>query len=147
MFTIRLAAFVACLIGLSVVAPGARAADERLTATDVQAIEQVIRDQLDAFGHDDAGRAWGHSTPEIQRRFGNPDDFMRMVRDNYKAVYRAGSFQFVRLRKVDGTWTQTVDLVDESGFVWRAAFLMKRLGKSGWKVGGCTLTETSAIAA
>lgn len=135
------------MIGLSLVMPTARAAAERLPASDVQRIEQVIRDQLDAFGHDDAGRAWGHSTPEIQKRFGNPDDFMQMVRDNYQAVYRAGSFQFVRLRKVDGTWIQTVDLVDESGYVWRASFLMKRQGKSGWKIGGCTLTETSAIAA
>ena len=144
MFTIRWTALIACVVGLAIAAPS-RAAEERLPSTDVQAIEQVIRDQLDAFGHDDAERAWSHSTPEIQKRFGNPYDFMRMVRENYQAVYRAGSFQFVRLRKVDGIWSQTVDLVDESGYVWRATYLMKRQGK-GWKIGGCTLTETSTIA-
>ena len=146
MFTIRWPSALACLIALSITA-NVHAAEERLPAVDALAIQQVIRDQLDAFGHDDAGRAWGYSTPEIQKRFGSPDDFLRMVRDNYQAVYRAGGIQFGRLRKIDGTWTQVVELVDESGFVWRASFLMKRQGKSGWKIGGCTLTETSAIAA
>jgi len=132
------------MLGLGLAAP-ARAAEERLSAADARAIEQVIRDQLDAFGHDDAERAWGHSTPEIQKRFGSPDAFMRMVREHYQAVYRAGGVQFVRLRKVGGTWSQTVDVVDETGFVWRATYLMKRHGK-GWKIGGCTLAETSTIA-
>jgi hypothetical protein len=144
MFTIRRSALIVFMVGLAIAAP-LRAAQERLQRADVRAIEQVIRDQLDAFGHDDAERAWGHSTPEIQKRFGSPDDFMRMVRENYQAVYRAGRIQFVRLRKVDGIWSQTVDLVDEAGSVWRATYLMKRQGK-GWKIGGCTLTETSIIA-
>ncbi len=119
--------------------------DARVSATERQAIEKVIRDQLDAFGRDDARRAFAHATPDIQRMFGTPDNFMRMVHDHYEPVYRAGSVRFVRLDAVDGQWVQTVQLVDEGGRVWRALFTMKRQPNKTWKVGGCQLVPTSAM--
>jgi hypothetical protein len=129
---------------LAVSAANATAA-ERLNAVDRQAIEQTIRQQLDAFGRDDAERAFNFATPDIQRMFGSSDRFLRMVRDNYEPVYRSASVRFVRVELTEGQWVQTVQITDEEGKVWRALFTMRRQPDRGWKVGGCQLQETNAI--
>ena len=129
----------------AVVAADKPAVVERLSAADRQAIEQVIREQLDAFGRDDAEKAFAFATPDIQRMFGSSDSFMRMVRDNYEPVYRSTGVQFERLTPSEGQWVQAVRLTDDEGKVWRALFTMRRQADRGWKVGGCQLVETSAL--
>ena len=130
---------------LAIVVPRSSMAAEKISAVDQQAIEKVIRDQLDAFGRDDARGAFAHASPDIQRMFGTPDNFVRMVRDHYKAVYRTESVRFARLDFIDKQWVQTVQLVDQEGHVWRALFTMKRQADKTWKVGGCQLVATRAI--
>lgn len=116
-----------------------------ISANERQAIERVIREQLDAFGRDDARRAFTFASPDIQRMFRTADDFMRMVQDHYQPVYRAGSVRFIRLDAIDGQWVQTIQLVDDEGHVWRALFTMKRQPDKSWKVGGCQLVSTHAV--
>ena len=128
-----------------IAAPSADAA-EKLAPADRTVIEQTIRRQLDAFTRDDADGAFGFATPDIRRLFGSSDNFMQMVRENYQPVYRAASVTFVALQAVDGQWVQGVQLVDGDGKVWRALFTMKRQPDKSWKVGGCQLVQTSAIA-
>jgi Domain of unknown function (DUF4864) len=140
-FVVPALAFCAAL---SSFAP-ARAADT-LPAADRRAIERVIRQQLDAFGRDDATGAFAVATPEVQRMFGNADRFLALVRDEYDAVYRPASVRFVRLERIDGEWTQTVLITDEQGKVWGALYTMRRQVDRGWKVGGCRLVETDALA-
>ena len=130
---------------LALVAMDAGAAD-RFVASDRQAIETTIRRQLEAFGRDDAKAAFAYATPDIQRLFGSSDNFMSTVRESYEPVYRAVDPQFIRLDVVDGDWVQTVQLVDGEGRVWRALFTMKRQADRTWKVGGCQLVQTKALA-
>ena len=142
---LRVAVHVLALCGTLFGIDPARAA-EKLPAADRREIEQTIRRQLDAFGRDDAAGAFAYASPDIRRLFGTPDDFMRMVRNHYDPVYRAGSVQFVGLDSVAGQWVQVVQLVDGEGRVWRALFTMKRQPDRKWKVGGCQLVQTSALA-
>ena len=139
----RVARTVALCASLGIVA--AANAAEKLAPSDRQAIEQTVQQQLDAFGEDDAERAFGLATPDIRRLFGSSDRFMRMVRDNYEPVYRHASVRFVRIEHVGGQWVQTVQITDGEGRVWRAYFTMKRQPDKGWKVGGCQLQETNAL--
>jgi Domain of unknown function (DUF4864) len=136
---------VIALCGSWAIVSDSMAADQ-LAATDKRAIEQIIRSQLDAFGHDDADRAFGFATPDIQHMFGTSDHFMEMVREHYEPVYRAMGVRFVRLESVDGQWVQTVQITDGEGHVWRALFTMRRQPDKSWKVGGCQLVQTNAIA-
>ncbi len=136
------ALITALLIGVPQVAA---VAAERLAPSDRQAIEQTIRLQIDAFEHDDADRAFGFATADIQRMFGSSDHFLEMVRDNYEAVYRPASVRFERVALVDGQWVQAVQITDSEGRVWRALFTMRRQPDKSWKVGGCQLLETSAL--
>ena len=114
--------------------------------SDARAIEKVIRDQIDAFGRDDAKRAFAHAAPDIRRMFGTPDDFMRMVRDGYAPVYRASSIFFLKLETIEGFTLQTVQLVDSEGRVWIARFAMRQQPDKSWKVAGCELVATRSLA-
>ena len=114
--------------------------------SDARAIEKVIRDQIDAFGRNDAGRAFAHAAPDIRRMFGTPDDFMRMVRDGYAPVYRASSIFFLKLETREGFTLQTVQWVDSEGRVWIARFAMRQQPDKSWKVGGCELVATRSLA-
>ena len=136
---------VLLVIAFAGVVPSAHAAGP-LTAADRDAIRHTIRQQLDAFGRDDADGAFAHATADLQRRFGSSDNFMRMVRDEYEPVYRAETVQFGRLVIQQGRPVQRVDLVDGEGRVWQASFTMRRQADRRWKVGGCQLVQTSAIA-
>ena len=139
---VAVAAIAALTIGIVHAQAGAA---ERLTASDRQAIEHTIRLQIDAFEHDDADRAFGFATAEIQRMFGSSAHFLEMVRDNYEPVYRPASVRFDRVAMVDGQWIQAVQITDSEGRVWRALFTMRRQADKSWKVGGCQLVETSAL--
>lgn len=68
-------------------------------AQDDAAIEGVIRQQLDAFLAGDVDTAWGYASPEIQRLFGNPENFGRMVERGYPMVWAPGDVRFGRCRK------------------------------------------------
>ncbi len=145
MFTIRRALIAALL--LVAAAPVAFAADApTLVAADRAAIQAVIRDQLDAFARDDADRAFAHAAPDIRTQVGSPAAFMRMVETGYAPVYRSASATFERLQRIEGTWVQLVRLVDEDGAVWRAAYSMQRQRDRQWKIAGCQLARTQAIA-
>jgi hypothetical protein len=152
MFTIRFERFSwrtalqVLALGASLVALQPVAAAEKLGAADKRAIEQTIRRQLDAFLRDDADGAFGFATPDIRRMFGSSDQFMEMVRDHYEPVYRPSGVRFVGIDSVDGEWVGTVQIVDGDGKVWRALFTVKRQPDKSWKIGGCQLVQTSAIA-
>ena len=135
---------VAALVAVAVVAPVAAA--DKPTSADRRAIEATIRQQLDAFRSDDAERAFGFASPDIRRQFGSSDNFMRVVRERYEPVYRPSAVQFGRLDAIAGGWIQSVDLVDGDGRVWRALFTMRRQADRQWKIGGCQLLQTAAIA-
>ena len=124
----------------------ATAAADRPLPADRQAIEATIRSQLEAFGRDDADGAFRFASPDIQRLFRSAEAFMTMVREQYEPVYRATGVNFVKLDTSGGQWIETVQLVDGEGRVWRALFTMRRQPDKSWKVGGCQLVQTSAIA-
>ncbi len=117
-----------------------------LGAPERRAIERTIRQQLAAFGRDDADRAFAYATPDLRRRFGTPDRFLDVVREDYEPVYRATGVHFVRLSRVDRQWVQAIVVTDEAGRVWRVLFTMHRQPDRRWKVGGCRIVETGARA-
>jgi len=73
-----LIALLACLIAFSGLSSPASAQG----SPDSAAIESVIREQLDAFGHDDGAKAWSYAAPNIQMLFPDPESFMAMVGRN-----------------------------------------------------------------
>ena len=128
------------LIGWAVATP---AQVKSVSAADATAIRAVVEAQLDAFAQDDAGKAFALAAPQIQLMFGNAQTFMRMVKTGYPAVYRPASVIFLKPEVIDGDTMQLVQLSDQAGVVWIAAYRMQRQNDKQWRINGCELEKSA----
>lgn len=110
-----------------------------VSPADAEAIRTVIRSQIEAFQRDDSAAAFALASPSIQARFGSAENFMRMVRDGYQAVYRPRTYRFAELSIVDGTVIQEVALIGPDGLAVLAVYPMVELENGIWRTDGCTL--------
>ena len=123
----------------------ARAAD--LSVADAKSVRAVIQAQLAAFEVDDAARAFSFATPQLREVFGNPDNFMRMVRTSFPVVYRHATVAFLKPEQEDGTVTQAVHLTDGNGVLWLALYRLERQRDRSWRISGCQAVEAAGRAA
>ena len=126
------------LAGASASLPAAEVSRE-----DALAIRAVIAEQLDAFTHDDAPRAFSLATTGIRAQFGTPEAFINMVRAAYPAVYRPKTVQFEKPVLVEGQIVQPVKMTDAEGHMWVALYPMQRQADGGWRINGCQLARLS----
>ncbi len=77
-------------------------------ATDVSAVQNVIRAQERAFARSDAAAAYSHAAPAIQEIFPSAEIFMQMVQQGYPPVYRHQSFEFGETKVSGGHVAQRV---------------------------------------
>lgn len=110
-----------------------------VSAPDQAAIRGVIEDQLRAFQADDGNRAFGHASPILQGYFGDPQNFMQMVRSGYDPVYRPREVEFQGLEVTDGTVIQKVLFVDRDGKAFLARYAMQRQADGSWRINGVWL--------
>ncbi|MGO8915997.1 MAG: DUF4864 domain-containing protein [Stellaceae bacterium] len=132
------------LLVLLAAAPGAaRAGDDAVSAADTAAIRGVIQRQIAAFAKDDAATAFSFASPALQRQFGSPENFMRMVETGYRAVYHPRSVEFGAARRGDGTVVQEVDVIGPDGLGVRAFYLMEQERDGSWRINGVSLAPGS----
>jgi hypothetical protein len=107
--------------------------------TDPLAIRSVIEQQIQAFQKDDAPKAFSFASPEIQKQFGNAQNFMSMVKEAYPAVYRPRSVMFEKLNRVKGNQVQSVLLLAPNGTLMKAMYIMQKQASGSWRISGCYL--------
>lgn len=112
----------------------------RMTEADLIAIHQVIEQQIAAFQADNAVAAFSQAAPSIQAQFGTAENFARMVEAAYPPVYRPRSVIFENLLEIEGLPAQQIMLMDQSGHLIRATYLMQQQPMGDWKIIGCYLT-------
>lgn len=111
---------------------------------DKRAVREVIEAQLDAFRRDDAEGAFAYAAPGIRATFGSAQNFMAMVREQYRVVYRPRSVRFDAPRVVDGELVQPVRMTDDAGRTWLALYPMEKQADGRWRINGCQLTRLAA---
>jgi hypothetical protein len=116
-----------------------------LQAGDIHAIRAAVQGQLDAFAADDGDKAFGLSSADTRLRFGSPDNFLRVVRKYYPAIYRHRRVLFSPPELVDGNAIQLVNVVDAINHVWVAVYRLERDAAGAWKIDGCRLQATTGI--
>lgn len=114
-------------------------ADQPLGPSARQAIRAVIENQIAAFLNDDGPAAFALASPTIQRLFRTPAHFMRMVRRDYRPVYRPRKFVFMELAVREGQPIQQVLLHAPEGGVVFAFYLMERQPSGEWRINGVFL--------
>jgi hypothetical protein len=111
---------------------------------DAAAIRDVIARQLEAFRHDDAAGAFAFASPGIQAKFGTPEQFMAMVQNGYRPVYRPRDSRFGKLVMDREGPVQHVFLVGPDGRQVLALYSMEREANGSWRISGCVLVTTAA---
>jgi Domain of unknown function (DUF4864) len=127
--------FLALFIVVAMAAAPLRAADD----ADRAAIRAIIEQQLDAFQHDDAAKAYGFAAPSIKKMFPDETIFMRMVRDGYGVVYRHKDVLFGESSEAQAGMVQAVRLTDENGDTWLAIYTLEKQPDGSWLISGCIL--------
>ena len=138
------------LVCLVLLLGGERTADagsDTVTAADRAAVQDVIRQQMDAFRRDDGQMAFSFATPDIRRMFQTPEVFMSMVRQGYAPVYRPREVEFRDVIARDGKVVQRVYVVGPDGVPVIALYTMERQSNGVWKIGGCTLLKSDDVTA
>lgn len=129
---------------LLALAPVLAAGQSVLSDADVGALREVIEAQLDAFRKDDAPRAFSYATAGIREAFGNPDNFLQMVRMSYPVVYRPKTVAFEPPLVAHGEVLQPVRMTDADGRGWLALYPMERDPAGAWRINGCRLARLAA---
>jgi len=136
----------ACLLaGLGAPWWNTAAAIDGLTTADAIAIHEVVQSQLDALANDDAATAFELATPEKRMLIGSPDNFLRLIKEEYNPIYRYQRAIFSRPEVIHGDAIQVVRVTDSYSRVWLAVFWMQQGEGSVWRIDGCQLLETTSV--
>jgi Domain of unknown function (DUF4864) len=104
-------------------------------------IQDIIRDQIEAFRRDDGDTAYSFAAPTLKQYFPTAEGFMAMVRNGYQPIYRAQHFSFGELKQADGKFLQSVDIVGPDGVSWRAIYTFVRQDDGSLKITSCYLVK------
>lgn len=121
------------------------AAIDAITTADAIAIHEAVRTQVEALSKDDASGAFELTTQEKRILIGSPDNFLRMMKEEYTPIYQHRSLIFSSPEVVDGDAVQVVRVTDGAGKVWLAVFWMLQEEDGSWKIDGCHLLGTNTI--
>lgn len=116
---------LATALVLGLAAPAASQSDPRA----------VIGAQIDRFLADDFAGAFAYAAPGIQRLFGTPENFGRMVRQGYPMVWRPAEVTYGAAEERGARVMQRVTITDEAGRVHTLLYEMVPDGES-WRIGG-----------
>lgn len=127
----------ALVIALGLGAPAAAQQD---------AIEGVIRSQIDAFLADDFAAAFAHASPGIRRLFGDAGRFGTMVREGYPMVWRPADVTFLELEPRGDGMVQTVLIRDREDALHVLAYRMIAT-PGGWRIDGVHILRNPGVSA
>ncbi|MDG2286586.1 MAG: DUF4864 domain-containing protein [Alphaproteobacteria bacterium] len=112
---------------------------EPASTVDAHQIRGVIEKQLDALGRDNWVEAFSYAAPLIQRKFGSPDTFRRMIIGGYAIVHRPTKVSFEALEEIGGRLAQKVFMVGPDGKSAMVVYFMERQSDGNWRISGVSI--------
>lgn len=109
-------------------------------------IQTVITGQIAAFRANDVDTAFGFASPSIQQKFGDPQNFGRMVSQAYPMVWRPRRFEMRQLVDTDFGPVQVVLFEDSAGTLHEAGYLMQQIDGL-WRINGVQLRRVPQVGA
>lgn len=114
-------------------------------ASDQDEIKTVIESQLNAFANDDGAEAFTFAAPVVKQLFRTPEQFMAMVKNGYKPVYRNSNRIFGDIFQDGlGRPAMRVVLTGADGKRYEALYAMEKQADGTWKIASCTILAIPA---
>lgn len=136
---IRIVFVIALLLTGGTAAAQDRAAND-IDPLDRREIAGVILGQMAAFKAGNGYAAFAFSASNVREKFGSPEMFMQMIREDYQPVYNPRSVTFGSLIASPLGPVQPVFILDPDAVAYVAYYLMERGGDGRWRIAGCILT-------
>lgn len=115
-----------------------------LKLSDRERIADVILGQMAAFKAGNGDAAFALAAPNVREKFGSPEAFMRMIRENYEPVFNPRSVTFGALSLSQMGLVQHVFVLDPNAVAFVALYLMERADDGRWQIAGCILRSHAA---
>lgn len=122
-------------------------AGNAVSEQDTALIRGVIEKQLDALGRDDWSEAFSYAAPFIQRKFGSPDTFRRMIMNGYSIVHRPRMVSFKDLEERGGRLAQDVLMVAPNGKSAMVVYFLEKMTDGAWRIGGVSVIPLADLGA
>jgi hypothetical protein len=121
------------------------ASASEVSAADAKAIREVVQSQFDAFEDDDAPAAFALTSQASRSRLGSPDEFLRLIKEQYGPIYRHRTALFSGPQVIGADTLLIVRLTSPDSHVWIAIYRMEREPDGKWKIDGCHLLQTTSV--
>jgi hypothetical protein len=141
----RLLVMAGLLVGLGLPQWSGAATIDDIRSANTVAIHEAMQSQLGALANDHASGAFEFATREKRSLIGSPDNFLRLVKEQYNLIYRYRRVLFSAPQLVRGNAVQVVCVTDSESHVWLAIFRMQQEQGKSWKIDGCQLLQTTSI--
>ena len=112
---------------------------ENIIEQDLFETENIIKNQIQAFIDKDAEEAFSYASPVIKLRFGNPDNFMSMVKNYYEPVYNPKQYYFIDAKYFEGSVYHKLQIVSQSNLSYLATYSLVK-NDNEWKISGCSVS-------
>lgn len=126
-----------CLVSLALVFTIFAAPVAAVEKSDIQG---VIEGQLNAFAADDGAKAYSYAAPIVKQVFPTVEQFMSMVKQGYKPVYRNSGRVFGDVFEDRlGRPAMRVVLTAQDGQRYEAIYGMEQQSDGSWKIASCAI--------
>lgn len=105
------------------------------------ATQAIIEAQLAAFRQDEGAKAFSFASPDIQRAFESPENFMQMVKSNYRVVYRNAQVKFLTFQGDESFAQHVVQMVDENNALWSVLYTLEKIKDGSWRISSCQTSK------
>lgn len=103
--------------------------------------QAIIEAQLAAFRQDEGAKAFSFASPDIQRVFESPENFMQMVKSNYRVVYRNAQVKFLSFQGDESFAQHVVQMVDENNALWSVLYTLEKMKDGSWRISSCQTSK------
>ncbi len=108
------------------------------------AAETVITGQINAFQDRDHEKAFNYAVPGIRTTFGSTENFIRMVKSGFGAIYGARNWTYGRGQTDGSTLLQEVLLTGPNGKDWVALYTLRKQVDGNWRIAAVQIKEGDA---
>lgn len=106
------------------------------------AVKAVVEAQIAALASGDAEAAFSYATPQIQKQFGSPKNFLAMVQLSYSALIDAEVFEVEAVAAQGEHAAVRAHVVGKDGRAFKAIYPLLLQPDGAWRIDGCYLQTT-----
>ena len=113
---------------------------------EIEAAQEAIDGQMQAFSRNDNEGAYAFAAPNIKRVFPTVDIFMDMVAGAYQPVHKPRSYAFGKVEETSSTSiVQQVLIVGPDGKDYEAVYTLELQPDGVWRITGVSLRASNLL--